>query len=109
MSNVPMTRPIFFHSSTFAELKDGRILQAAGAIFTTSDDGGITWSDPFSYTGTDGDKVGGSGASRVRLSGRSIGLAAMRRPDDNRRNTYLFSGVLRIVERRGHHQCVSRR
>ena len=60
-----------------------------GAAFTTSDDGGIAWSDLFLYADTDGDKVGGSGTSLVRLSGKSIGLAAMRRPDDNRRNTHL--------------------
>ena len=54
MTNVPMTLPDlvlathktpFFHSSTFVELEDGRILHAAGSRFTTSDDGGITWSD----------------------------------------------------------------
>ena len=51
MSNVPMTRPEealaihetrYFHSSTFTELEDGRILHAAGTNFNTSDDGGIT-------------------------------------------------------------------
>ena len=56
MSNVPMTMPNlvlathktkFFHSSTFVELHDGRVLHAAGTVFTTSDDGGITWSDEF--------------------------------------------------------------
>jgi hypothetical protein len=56
MSNVPMTRPeeaLAFHDtdtyrwSTFLELEGGRILQLAGTSFTTSDDGGITWSEPF--------------------------------------------------------------
>src|SRR5262245_47458774 len=54
--NVPMTRPgemialhktKFFHSSTFVELPDGGILHAAGTDFTSSDDGGRTWSAPF--------------------------------------------------------------
>ena len=91
MSNVPMTRPEealaihetrYFHSSTFVELEDGRILHAAGTQFNTSDDGGITWSETFSCTDTDGNPVGGGGTSLVRLSGRGIGLAAMQRPSD---------------------------
>ncbi|MDE2993718.1 MAG: sialidase family protein, partial [Chloroflexota bacterium] len=82
MSNVPMTRPEellalhetpYFHSSTFTELDDGRILHAAGTTFTTSDDGGITWSEPFECRDTDGDPVGGSGTSLVRLAGRGVG------------------------------------
>ena len=88
MSNVPMTRPeemlavhetTFFHSSTFVELEDGRILHAAGTAFTISEDGGITWSEPFSCTDKDGRPVGGGGTSLVRLSGKGIGLAAMQR------------------------------
>ena len=103
MSNVPMTRPNealaihetpYFHSSTFVELDDGRVLHAAGTAFTTSDDGGITWSKRFSCTDTDGNRVGGGGTSLVRLSGKGIGLAAMRRPTDaspeeTRRGTHL--------------------
>ncbi len=86
MSDVPMTRPeemlaihetTFFHSSTFVELEDGRILHAAGTAFTTSDDGGLTWSEPFSCTDTDGNPVGGGGTCLVKLSGEGIGLAAM--------------------------------
>ena len=88
MSNIPMTRPeemlaihktSYFHSSTFVKLEDGRILHAAGTTFTTSHDGGITWSEPFSCTDTQGNRVGGSGTSLVNLSGKGIGLAAMRR------------------------------
>lgn len=91
MSNVPMTRPNealaihetpYFHSSTFVELDDGRVLHAAGTAFTASEDFGITWSERFSCTDTDGNRVGGSGTSLVRLSGKGIGLAAMRRPTD---------------------------
>ena len=90
MSNVPMTRPNealaihetpYFHSSTFVELDDGRVLHAAGTAFTASEDFGITWSERFSCTDTDGNRVGGSGTSLVRLSGKGIGLAAMQRPD----------------------------
>ena len=87
MSNVPMTRPEellalhetpYFHSSTFTELDDGRILHAAGTTFTTSDDGGITWSEPFERRDADGAPVGGSGTSLVRLSGRGVGLLALK-------------------------------
>ena len=86
MSNVPMTRAEealaihftpYFHSSTFVELESGAILHAAGTTFTTSDDGGLTWSEPFEYRDTDGNPVGGGGTSLVRLSGSGIGLAGM--------------------------------
>ncbi|MBK36823.1 MAG: hypothetical protein CME26_15010 [Gemmatimonadetes bacterium] len=86
MSNVPMTRPHealaihetdFFHSSTFVQLDDGRILHAAGTTFTTSEDGGLTWSEPFSRDDEDGNPVGGGGTSLVNLSNGGVGLAAM--------------------------------
>ena len=86
MSNVPMTRPEdalavhetrYFHSSTFTRLEDGRILHAAGRTFTTSDDGGLGWSDPFKCRDVNGDPVGGGGTSLVRLSGDGVGLAAI--------------------------------
>ena len=103
MSNVPMTRPEealaihetrYFHSSTFTELEDGRILHAAGTQFNTSDDGGITWSESFSCADTEGVPVGGGGTSLVRLSGSGIGLAGMQRPTEGsfesiRRETHL--------------------
>ena len=96
MSNVPMTRPEealaihetkYFHSSTFTELDDGRVLHAANTTFTTSDDGGITWSDEFKRTDVNGDPVGGGGTSLVRLSGKGIGLAAMSKTGDGRTGT----------------------
>ena len=92
MNNVPMTRPDlvlathktpFFHSSTFVELEDGRILHAAGARFTTSDDGGITWSDISERHDVNGRRVGGGGSSLVKLDGKGIGLAAMAPMDDS--------------------------
>lgn len=87
IQDVPMTRPEevlathltdFYHSSTFVELAGGRILQAANSRFSTSDDGGITWSVPYTCKDTNGDPVGGGGTSLVKLSGRSIGLACYR-------------------------------
>jgi hypothetical protein len=99
MSNVPMTRPAealaihetrYFHSSTFAELDDGRILHAAGTTFTASDDSGITWSEQFKCQDKNGNPVGGGGTSLVKLSGRGIGLAGMGRDaEDARRGAYL--------------------
>jgi len=94
MSNVPMTLPEmalaihetpYFHSSTFTELEDGRILHAAGHVFTVSEDGGIKWSEPFNRRDVNGNPVGGGGTSLTRLSGEGVGLAAMRRDPDNPR------------------------
>ena len=77
MSNVPMTRPEemliehktgYFTSSTFAKLDDGRILRHAYAEFTTSEDEGITWSEPFQRKDTEGNLV--DGHALVKLSGK---------------------------------------
>ena len=87
MSNVPMTRSeealaqletTHGFAATFVERADGRILQLTGTLFTTSDDGGLTWSEPFQCHDTNGDLVGDGGMSLVRLSGNGIGLAAVR-------------------------------
>jgi len=86
--DVPMTRPEemlaehktnFFHSSTFVELEGGRILHFAGKSFTTSDDGGLTWSQPFTRVDTAGNPVGDGNCSLVKLSGKGVGLAASKR------------------------------
>jgi predicted neuraminidase len=86
--NVPMTRPEeviathytkYYHSSTFVELSDGRILHFGGSDFTVSTDGGLTWSKPFQRRDQRGDPVGGgTGPSLVRLSGKAVGLAVSR-------------------------------
>lgn len=84
---VSMTRPQevlathftkFHHGSTFAELENGRILHVANSVFSTSDDGGLTWSKAVKQNDIKGNPVGGGGASLVKLSGKGIGLAAMR-------------------------------
>ena len=88
MSDVPMTRQdemLAIHytkhisSATFVELDDGRILHAADQSFITSDDGGLTWSEEFRCRDTNGGPVGGKGTSLVKLDGKGIGLAAIRR------------------------------
>jgi hypothetical protein len=85
--DVPMTRPgevlavhftDFYHSSTFVELEGGRILQMANTRFSTSDDGGVTWSATYQLKDINGDLVGGGGSSLVKLSGRGLGLACYR-------------------------------
>ena len=87
MSNVPMTRSeealaqletTHGFAATFVERTDGRVLQLTGTLFTTSDDGGLTWSEPFQCRDTNGDLVGDGGMSLVRLSGNGIGLSAVR-------------------------------
>ena len=94
MSDVPITRPDellalhevpYDHSTTWVELEDGRILMfARGRDFSTSDDGGLSWSEPFTGSIEGGDELGGSGASLVRLSGGALGLAAMQRNSSRR-------------------------
>ena len=83
MSNVPMTRPdevIATHDSadmpftTFVELSDGRVLGAGREHFATSEDGGMTWSEPFQRRDANGDVVGGN--SLVKLDGDAIGILA---------------------------------
>lgn len=87
MSNVPMTRSeealaqldtTHGFAATFVERADGRILQLNGTLFTTSNDGGLTWSEPFQCRDTNGDLVGDGGMSLVRLAGNGIGLSAVR-------------------------------
>ena len=82
MSNVPMTRPaevLAVHGPSdylpmsFVELDGGRILGVKGDRFTTSDDGGLTWSETFQCTDKSGGQV--SGNALVQLSGRGIGLS----------------------------------
>ena len=108
MTNVPMTLPDlvlathktpFFHSSTFVELDDGRILHAAGSRFTTSDDGGITWSDISERHDVNGHQVGGGGSSLVKLDGK--GHRPRRHgPDGRRRPVDPLRAVLALARRR---------
>ena len=79
MSNVPMTRPdlvLATHeerlgtNNTMIDMGQGRILRVtAGWSFIRSEDGGITWGEPQEYKDPDGERVGGSGISLVKLAG----------------------------------------
>ena len=89
MSNVPMTSPEemlaehrtdYNRGSTFVRRQDGSILQLQSPKFLTSNDDGITWSEPFEKRDAAGDLVGGS--SLVNLSGNGIGLAGNMRDED---------------------------
>lgn len=91
VSNVTMTLPElqlaehnthYFHSSTFVEFEGGKVLHTAGNGFTISDDGGITWSQPFNCKDRDGTLVGGNSPSLVKLSGDGIGLAVRKIPPE---------------------------
>ena len=109
MSNVPMTLPElaisiqarpFGHNSSFVDLEDGRIIHCAQHVREWSDDGGLTWSHTWHedewMVDTNGDAVGNSETSLVKLSGRSeIGLAA-RCPDEPSDTEY-------AVPAQGHH------
>ena len=84
MDHVPMTRPEELlalhemsngHSTGWVELDDGRILMMARANkFRISEDGGITWSEPFTARDEDGQEVIGGTPSLVRLSSGALGL-----------------------------------
>ena len=97
MSNVPMTLPdlalaihdtTFFHTSTFVELSDGRVLHVAGGSKTISEDRGLTWSEAESLIDVNGNRVGGAETSLVKLSEKNaIGLAA-RNPDEPADNSW---------------------
>ena len=82
MSNVPMSNSDlalavidekFGHSSTYVELEDESILHGHGLHWRTSSDGGLTWSETFRFSDTDGEPVPTD--SLVRLSGSGIGSA----------------------------------
>jgi len=87
--NVPMSPPelmlalheqTYGHKVSFVELADGRILLNAGTQFRISEDGGLSWSPPFTAKDAPGATV--EGRALVRLSANAIGLASMRRPPD---------------------------
>ena len=100
MTNVPMTRPdglIASHEydhpegagnmwAAFVELRDGRIMQLADSYFSTSGDGGITWSNTFQACDADGDLVRGSGL--VRLSDDRILLRGSEQDREGRVNLW---------------------
>ena len=110
MTNVPMTRPgemlamheqNYGHSVAFIGLDGGRILETNGADFLYSDDGGITWSEPYRGSDDDGELASVSCASLVNLDGGAIGLAEMRwRPGSTSR--YETQMVFRTSEDQGH-------
>jgi len=87
--HIPMTNPEGAlaildqkkgHSVSWVELEDGRILCAGGG-FSYSEDGGLTWSEPFEAQEEGGGEMR-HGGSLVRLSGKSIGTAYTRPRED---------------------------
>ncbi|MEW6749639.1 MAG: sialidase family protein [Candidatus Latescibacterota bacterium] len=111
MSNVPMTHPEralaihdqqHGHAVTFARLPGERILLGTGSQFRVSDDGGLTWGEP--YTGSDesGAPLDGGCASLVNLCGEVLGIATTgRRPGAVHR--YDAQMVFRTSQDEGRH------
>ena len=76
------------HTTTFVELADGRIFLASWKVWQMSEDRGVTWTDAKRMKDVDGNDVGDSETSLVKLSGKnSIGLAA-RLAEDEEPTTY---------------------
>ena len=86
-----MTRPdemLAMHESPptgyYAQLEDGRILSVGNdGMFRTSEDGGISWSEPSERRDANGDPVGPGATSLVKLSGKGVGLITNPRPSGN--------------------------
>ena len=83
VSNVPMTRPEemlvvhhtnYAHSVTWVKLDSGRIVLGVWSEFTTSDDGGLTWSQPYKGKHADGEPISRM-LSLVSLDSQTIGMA----------------------------------
>ncbi|PYV11614.1 MAG: hypothetical protein DMG07_18815, partial [Acidobacteria bacterium] len=84
-SDVPMTRPQeclavvdgVGSEATFAELPDGSIMVARGrGRFSTSKDGGATWSEPREARDVNGELLDGSDHNLIRLPGNGVGYAS---------------------------------
>ena len=103
MADIQMTRPEevlathdlpFGHSTTWIELDGGMILMLSqGGNFRTSDDGGVTWSDPIGAKDEDGQSV--NGICLVRLNSGSIGLAniQLEAPDQRTSMSTIFAAA----------------
>ena len=96
MSDVPMTRPQEVlaehmmpsgHSTSWVDLGAGQILMTAGPNFYRSEDGGLTWSQPFAGRNEDGSNLSASCACMVRLNDGALGLAHIERNSDRRGDT----------------------
>jgi len=66
------------HSVTFAGLDGGRILLLGGRELRVSDDGGVTWGEPYPLVDHKGEPLRGSCPCLVKLADRALGLATMR-------------------------------
>ena len=64
----------------YAQLEDGRILSVDDGAFRTSEDGGLTWSEPSERRDSDGGPVGQTAMSLLSLSGNKVGLLTNPRP-----------------------------
>ena len=62
----------YSHSVAWAALGNNRVLMSGAGEFRVSEDGGISWSQPFQGQSTEGEVV--RPASMVRLSNHSVGM-----------------------------------
>ena len=107
MSSVPMTLPglmlaqheqQFMHSTTWVELDDGRILHASHHVYEHSADGGLTWSENQLMKDINGDQVGASETSLVKLSGHNeVGLCARVSETPPRSSPELMLSTIRLA------------
>ena len=91
-SHVPITRPDDVlavhhtnhgHSVCWAQLDSGRVIMCGTGRFSTSDDGGLTWSDPYEPRQGD-DPLAGSVVGLVKLDGDALGMTLLAHEADQR-------------------------
>ena len=88
-SNVPMSHPEmalavheqkYGHSVSWVDRGNNRVLMSGGGEFKISEDGGITWQEPFQGKSKNGESV--SPSALVNLSGDAIGMvSSVRAPE----------------------------
>ena len=111
MSNVPMTMPElvidtqahpFSHTTTFAQLEDGRIIHCSHHVRQWSDDGGLTWSDVVEMQDINGDPVGGRHRGLLRGSHRGLLRGSVRYDEEQRQGRARKHAADAVDRVRGH-------
>ena len=106
--NVPMTDPggalaihdqKYFHSVSWVELNDGKVLMSGCGEFRISEDGGISWGEPFQGK----ERTGGTVSPRalVKLSGGAVGMVTDTRNMERVNPYYDMELLFRLSEDEG--------